>query len=120
MSWAVLVRSCRSNVEDCYVLLCYVLLLLYSVVLERLSFSRDISLENSADSYLCFQLALLQSVLHFFFLYQSPFSTLCRVFKSISTNMDLILSINPSANVFVFQDFNIHHKDWIAYSGATD
>ena len=111
MSWAVLVRSCRSNAEDCYVLLCYVLLLLYSVVLERLPFSRDISLENSADSYLCFQLALLQSVLHFF---------LCRVFKSILTNMDHILSINPSANVFVFQDSNIHHKDWIAYSGAFD
>ena len=26
----------------------------------------------------------------------------------------------PSANVFVFGDFNIHHKDWLTYSGGTD
>ena len=29
-------------------------------------------------------------------------------------------SINPSANVFVFGDFNIHHKDWLTYSSGTD
>ena len=34
--------------------------------------------------------------------------------------MDQVLSISPSANVFGFQDFNIHHKDWITYSGGTD
>ena len=28
--------------------------------------------------------------------------------------------INPSANVFVFGDFNIHHKDWLTYSCGTD
>ena len=28
--------------------------------------------------------------------------------------------INPSADVFVFGDFNIHHKDWLTYSGETD
>ena len=27
---------------------------------------------------------------------------------------------NPSANVFAFGDFNIHHKDWLTYSGGTD
>ena len=26
--------------------------------------------------------------------------------------------INPSANVFVFIDFNVHHKDWLNYSGG--
>ena len=26
-------------------------------------------------------------------------------------NIDELLSINPSANVFVFGDFNVHHKD---------
>ena len=26
--------------------------------------------------------------------------------------------INPSANVFVFGDFNIHHKDWVTYSSS--
>ena len=28
--------------------------------------------------------------------------------------------LNPSANVFIFGDFNVHHKDWLTYSGGTD
>ena len=74
-------------------------------VKEGFPFAWDLSLENSADSYLCFQLALLHSVSYFFFLYQSP-SALCMVFDSISSNIDEVLSINPSANVFVFRNFN--------------
>ena len=38
-------------------------------VKEGLPFAWDLSLENSADSYLCFQLALLHSVSYFFFIY---------------------------------------------------
>ena len=57
---------------------------------------------------------------YFFFLYQSPSLLLCMVFDSISSNIDKVLSINLSANVFVFGDFNIHHKDWLTYSGGTD
>ena len=82
---------------------------------EGLPFVRDLSLENSADSYLCFRLALLHSMSYFFFLYRSP--SLCTVIDSISSNIDEIFSINPSANVFVF---NIHHKDCLTYSGGTD
>ena len=41
------------------------------------------------------------------------------VFDSISSNIDEVLLINPSA-VFVFGDFNVHHKDWLTYSGGTD
>ena len=80
-------------------------------VKEGLPFAQDLSLENSADSYFCFRLALLYSVSYFFFLYRSPSSSLCTVFDSISSNIDEVLSINPSANVFVFGDFNVHHKD---------
>ena len=87
---------------------------------EGLPFARDLSQENSADSYLCFQLALLHSVSYFFFLYRSPSSALCTVFDSISSNIDEVLSINPSVNVFVFGDFNVHHKDWLTYFGGTD
>ena len=36
-------------------------------VKEQLPFPRDLSLENSADSYLCFRLAILHSVSYFFF-----------------------------------------------------
>ena len=89
-------------------------------VKEGPPFARDSSLENSADSYLCFRLALLHSVSYFFFLYRSPSLSLCMVFDSISSNIDEVLSINPSANVFVFGDFNVHHKDWLTYSGGTD
>ena len=71
---------------------------------EGLSFARDLFLENFKDSYLCFRLSLLHSVSYFFFLYRSPLS-LRIVFDSISSEIDEVLSINPSANVFVFGDF---------------
>ena len=41
------------------------------------------------------------------------------VFDSISTSKDGDLLINPSGNVFVIGDFNVHHKDWITYSVGT-
>ena len=74
---------------------------------EELPFAWYLSLENSADSYLRFRLALLHSVSHFLFLYRLPSLPLCIVFDSISSKIDDILSINPSANVFVFGDFNV-------------
>ena len=80
-------------------------------VKEGLPFARQLSLENSADSYLCFRLALLHSVSYFFFLYRSPFSSLCMAFDFILSNMNEFFSINPSTNMFVFQDFNVHHKE---------
>ena len=89
-------------------------------VKEGLPFSRDLPLENSADSYLCFPLGLLCSVSYFFFLYQSPSMSLCTVFHSISSNIDEVLSINPSANVFVFGDFNVDHNGRLTHSGGTD
>ena len=76
-------------------------------VKEGLPFIQDLSLENSADSCLCFRLALLHSVSYFFFLYRSPSSALCTVFDFISSNIDEVLSINPSANIYVFGDFII-------------
>ena len=42
------------------------------------------------------------------------------VFDSISFNKDEVLSINQSANVSVFGDFNVHHKDWLTSFGGTD
>ena len=88
-------------------------------VKEDLPLARDVSLENSADSYLCFRLGLFYLVFYFFFLSLSPSSSLFAVFD-ISSSIDEGLSINSSANVFVFEDFNIHQTDWIAYSGGTD
>ena len=85
-----------------------------------LPFAQDLSLENSADPYSCFLLALLHSVSYFFFLYRSPSSAFCTVFDSISSKKDEVLSINPSTNVFVYGDFNVHHKGWLTYSSGTD
>ena len=75
---------------------------------------------KTADSHLCFPLALLPLVSYLFFLYQLPSLSLCMGFDSVSINTDEVLSINPSANVFVFAGFNVHHKDWPIYSGETD
>ena len=87
-------------------------------VKEGLPFAWDLSLENSADSYLCFRLALLHSVSYFIFLNHLP--SLCKGFDSVSSNTNEVISINPSANAFVFGDFNVHYKDWPTYSGGTD
>ena len=70
--------------------------------------------------FLGFQLALFHLVFYFFFLYQSPSSSLCTFFDSISLNINEVLFINPSVNVLVSGDFNIHHKDWLTYSGGTE
>ena len=57
-------------------------------VKEGLSFAEDLPLENAIDSYLCFQLALLQSVSYFVFLYWSPSLSLWMLFDSISSKID--------------------------------
>ena len=59
-------------------------------VKKGLSFARDSSLENSADSYLCFQLVLLHSV-----------STSFTFIDDRFTSFD-VLSINPSTSLLVF------------------
>ena len=83
-------------------------------------FPRDLSLENSAELYLWFRLALFHSVSYFSFFYRSTSSYLCTVFDSVSSNINDVLSINPSANVFIFGDFNASDKNWLTYSGGTD
>ena len=85
-----------------------------------LQFLHGTYLKKTVDSYLCFRLALLHSMSNFFFLYRSPSSSLCTVFDSISSDIDEVLSINSSANMFVFGEFNVHQKDWLTYTGGTD
>ena len=41
-------------------------------------------------------------------------------FWFVSSDIIEVLSINPSAKVFVFGKFNVHHKDWLTYCGGTD
>ena len=69
---------------------------------KELPFARDLSLKNSADSYLCFWLTLLHSVPCFFFL-SVTFFVLVHVFYSNSSNIDEVLSINLSAKFLSFE-----------------
>ena len=55
-----------------------------------------------------------------FLLFYLPVTFFVDSFDAISINMQEILSVNPSANVVVFGDFNVHHKHWMTYSGRTD
>ena len=51
---------------------------------EGLRFAWHLYLENSAFSYLCFGLALLDSVSYFFFLYESPTLSWCILNKTVN------------------------------------
>ena len=77
---------------------------------ERLPFAQDVFLGNSEDSYLCLRLALLHLVFYFSLLYQSPSSSLYTIVDVVLSNTDGVLSVNPSANVFLF----------LTHSGGTD
>ena len=71
-------------------------------VKEGLPFARDLSLENYADSY---------DTYVFDWLYFTHWLYLCMVFYSSSSNIDEVLSINLSANMLIFGDFNTYQKD---------
>ena len=66
----------------------YLALIRKDSITDMHGLARDVSLENSADSYICFRLDLRHSVSHFFFLNLSPSSLLYTVFDSISPNID--------------------------------
>ena len=68
-------------------------------VMEGLPFPWDLSQESSANYDLSFWLALLHRMSYFFFLYQPPLLSLYMAFfNSISSNINEVLSISPSAN----------------------
>ena len=88
-------------------------------VRDSLPASRELNLESSDESYICLRLSLLQSTSYLFFVYRSPSSQSCSVVNSISENIDKALLTHPSANIFVFGDFNIHHAGWLPFSHTT-
>ena len=50
----------------------------------------------------------------FFFIEHNP---LCTVFNAFSSNIDQVLQVNPSPNLFVFED-NVHPRDWLTCSDS--
>ena len=85
------------------------------MVLVSIPASRELNLECSDESYICLSLLLLQSTSYLFFVYRSRSSQSCSVINSVSENIDKILLSHPSANIFVFGDFNIYHVEWLQY-----
>ena len=88
-------------------------------VRSNLPIARELSLEDTNESYMCFRLALLHSTTYIFFLYRSP-SASCTVIDAVSCNIDKALRIQPSANIMVCGDFNAHNTDWLRHSHITD
>ena len=72
-------------------------------VKEGLPFTWDLSLENSADTYVFDWLYFTQCLLFPLLIYRSPFLSLRMVFYSISSNIHEVLLINPPTNVFVLE-----------------
>ena len=77
-------------------------------VKEGFPFAWDLSLEHSAHSYVFNWLYFTQS---YFFSSIDHLLHLCAQFLILFHLTDEVLLINPSANVFVFGHFNVHHKD---------
>ena len=88
-------------------------------VKEGLPFARDLSLEKLCRFLLMFSIGFTLLNVLLLFPLSITFFIFVHGFDSISCNIDEVLSINPSA-AFVFGDFNVHHKDWLNYSGGTD
>ena len=57
-----------------------------------------------STSFISLSILLLFPLLIIFFVFMHGF-------YFISSKIDEVLSINPSANVFIFGHFNVHHKD---------
>ena len=90
-----------------------------AVFVKETSFCTGLVSRKLHRLLLIFSTGFTSLTVSFFFIYRSPSSS-CMLFYSISSNIDEVLKINPSANVFLFGDFNVDHKDWITYSGRTD
>ena len=65
---------------------------------------------------MCFRIALLHSTTFIYFLYRSPSTQNCLILQCISDSIDKALSENPSANIVVCGDFNVHHSEWLGSS----
>ena len=86
----------------------------------NLPIARDLILEDSNESFMCFRLALMHSTTYIFFLYRSPSTPSCSVVEAVSSNIDKALSKQPSANIMVCGDFNAHNLDWLVHSHTAD
>ena len=84
------------------------------------SFCKELISRKLYGFLLVFDWLYFIQCLNFFSSIENLLHLYSTVFDAISSTTDEILSINPFANVFVFRDFTVHHKNWLTYSGGTD
>ena len=89
------------------------------LLLICIPFSQYLSLENSGFLLMFFTVFTSLSLLLLFPLSITSFIFM-QNFDAISSDIDEVLLISPSVNVFVLGDFNVNHKDWHIYFGGTD
>ena len=83
---------------------------------EGLPFAQDLSLETLQILPYVFYWLYFTYRLTSFPPHWLPSISLWTLFDSISSNIDEVLPIIQSTNnVFIFGDFNIHHKDCLTY-----
>lgn len=89
-------------------------------VKDSLPIARVPTFEIQGESFMCFRLSLIHTTSYVFFLYRSPSTTSCSVLEAVSNSIDKALSLHPSAKIFVFGDFNVHHSNWLKFSNGID
>lgn len=90
---------------------------------EGLPFACDLSEDNSEDSNLFFRQYFIFLVNYLFYPCQSFFCCCCFAQFLVISHLAVteeVFSINPSGNVFIFEDFNVYHKDWLDFFCRTD
>ena len=90
----------------------------HSLCEGRISFLHGTCLQKTLQ-ILTHVFGWVTSLIVFFFLYRLPSLSLCTIFDFISFSIDQVLSIKPSANLFFFGGFNVHHQCRLTYSQTT-
>ena len=113
---ATCMTTSRTLISNCLLGICTTLVFILRAIfrlLKRLFLRMKRSL-------VCFHLALLHSTTFIFFLYHSPSSSSRFVVEVVSSNIDKVLILQPSANIKVFSDYNAHNTEWRCHSHTTD
>ena len=77
----------------------------------------DPNYEEIYQPYMRMRMPLVNQNAYMFYMYRPCDDNLA--VNIISNKIDKILVDNPSANINVCDDFNIHNKEWLVYSNKT-
>ena len=89
-------------------------------ICNTLPLTRETKLESDDQAFMCFRLNMQHNISYLYFLYRSPSTQDCTLINKVSDSIDIALSLDTSAQVHVFGDFNVHHNNWLGFSNYTD